>query len=179
MSRISSEMRPTKARAFRTFSCIQAETLAAITKTRFCRRENFVSHASFSNAAKDASYFPIQDISSRNTIVFAEPLMAAANASKALAQPSHFASGTPVATANRSQKWSISFWFVISESGASPAISTNRHFDSDAKCAISVDLPIRRRPDTATNDDVRFFHSAAKSIRLSSRPTNTAQPPLC
>ena len=38
----------------------------------------------------------------------------------------------------------------------------------------NVDLPIRRLPLQATNDDVRFLQSASRSSRMSLRPINMA-----
>ena len=155
-------------------SRIQPETDPHTTKTRFSRRANFVSQASFSNAGKALSNAPIHDISSRNTTVFARPLMADARASKALAQPSAHASSAPVCADRRSQKWLSCVAFVTPSSGASPVISMKRHLDRAANSSISVDFPTRRRPEQTTRDGESLPHNSSRVSNSSFLPANMA-----
>ena len=170
----ASETRPTNAFERRMLSRNQAETVPHTTNTRLSRRANLVSHASLRSAGKVLSNAPIHEISSRNTTVLARPFTAAASASNAFAQPSALASGVPVCAASRSQKWRSCVSFVTPSSGATPVISTNRHFDRAANSSTSVDFPTRRRPEQTTNEDDSFPQSPSRASNSCALPMNIA-----
>ena len=89
-------------------------------------------------------------------MTFPLPETAFSSESKACAQ--FFAAGTanPLALSNLSQKFANCRSLVMVSSGGRPSISINRHRDISAKRSTNVDLPIRRRPETTTNEGDSF-----------------------
>ena len=173
---MSSESLPTKPVESKMFSAIQADTEPQRTKTRFGCLRNLRSHASFKYPAKSALYPPSQEISSSNTTVLRPDDSTSSSCANA---NDHVCAGTISCleySATFSQKRRRCAASVIPLRGGSPSMQMNLSALLAANSSIKVDLPMRRRPRHVTSTPWSRPHSASRSFRSRSLPTNIHSP---
>ena len=135
-----------------------------------------LSSADQLSRGNSGSWRPIQDISSSNTKVFLRLSIRSPRSVKADIQESGKTCAPLVCAQSRSPKlWSWSA-LVCPLRGPRPSMTMSSSLFRRANSLNSVDLPMRRRPRQATNDDVGLSSSNRSDSSSSSRPKNIIKP---